>query len=103
MPKPTLIPEQQSLQSDLLETMLEGLRRWRPDLAYPESHSDMQACVMAVMSMFEIKRRPLAVPLKVPCHECEGLGHLVMSVDGGCRDLKTCPRCNGRRHLPYEV
>jgi hypothetical protein len=48
----------------LLETMLAGLKGHRPDLQYPESHSDMQACIRAVLTMFEIKRRPLAKPLE---------------------------------------
>lgn len=61
MPKPTLKPQYQQLCSDMIETFLAGHHQWRPDLAYPESHSDMKGGMMAVLRMFEIKRRPLAL------------------------------------------
>jgi hypothetical protein len=47
----------------MVETMIAGLHEWRRDLKYPESHSDMQACVRGLLRMFEIKRRPLPVDL----------------------------------------
>ena|SRR5436309_2895773 len=61
MPKPRLKPEYESLERDIIETMLAGLKQWRPDLKYPESHSDMQGCVMALLRMYEVKRRPIAL------------------------------------------
>ncbi len=93
MPKPPLMPEQSLLERDLIETLLAGLRQWRPDLRYPESHSDMQGCVRALLTMYEVKRRPLPEPLASPCPDCDGLGHLVKHVDQGCRRLETCGRC----------
>jgi len=53
-----------SLESDIIETLLAGHHEWRPDLAYPESHSDMQGAVRALLRMFEIKRRPVAIELE---------------------------------------
>lgn len=64
MPKPSLCAEQEALEVALIQTMLAGLKEWRPDLGYPESIPDMQACARAVMRMFEIKRAALPVPLK---------------------------------------
>lgn len=45
MPKPQLAPDLDILERQLIETLLAGLKEWRSDLKYPESHSDMQACV----------------------------------------------------------
>ncbi len=95
MPKPFLIPEQATLESDLIDTALAGLKEWRPDLSYPESHSDMQACIRGIMQMFEIKRRPLPKPLRVKCWMCEGIKNLITVVDG-TRHLKTCLECLGK-------
>ena len=64
MPKPTLKEPVQSLTHDMIETMLAGLHEWRPDLAYPESHSDMQGCVRALLRMYKIERRPIAIELE---------------------------------------
>ena len=63
MPKPTLKEPLFTLESQVIETMLAGLKVWRPDLSYPESFSDMQGCVRALLIMYEIKRRPIAVDL----------------------------------------
>jgi len=89
MPKPHLIPEQSILESQMIETMLAGLKNWRPDLHYPESHSDMEACVRGLMAMFEIKRRPLPVMLKGPCDACMGTGYFVISEF----ERRECPKC----------
>lgn len=102
MPKPFLKAEDSLLESQIIETMLAGLKLWRPDLSYPESHSDMQGCVRALMSCFEVKRRPLPTPLRVLCHECDGIGHFI-KIESGCRHLTTCVRCNGRGHFPSEL
>lgn len=64
MPKPTLREPYATLASDMIETFLAGHKRWRPDLDYPESHSDMRAGVDALLQMFEIKRRPIALSYK---------------------------------------
>ena len=93
MPKPPLMPDQSILERDVIETLLAGLKQWRPDLNYPESHSDMQGCVRALLTMFEVKRRPLPEPLASPCPDCDGLGHMVTHVDAGSRSLETCKRC----------
>lgn len=65
MPKPQLVPEQAQLEADLINTMIAGLKEWRYDLDYPESYSDMQACVRGIMQMFEIKRSPLPRKLEI--------------------------------------
>lgn len=62
MPKPTLKPEFAALEEQIIETFLAGHKQWRPDLQYPESHSDMAGGARALMQMFEITRRPLSFP-----------------------------------------
>lgn len=76
MSKPSLTPELACLERDIIETLLAGLHQWRPDLHYPESTSDMQACVRALLTMYEVKRRPLPEPLPSPCPNCLGTGYL---------------------------
>lgn len=61
MAKGSLKPEFDKLEHDIIETLVAGHHEWRPDLSYPESHSDMQGAVRALLRCFEIKRRP--VPL----------------------------------------
>ncbi len=61
MPKPRLAEPYRHLEGDIIETMIAGLHEWRSDLKYPESHSDMQACVRGLLRMFEVKRRPIAL------------------------------------------
>jgi len=63
MPKPRMSAEFELLERDIIETLLAGLSEWRPDLRYPESHSDMQGCVRALLRMYEVKRRPIAIAL----------------------------------------
>jgi len=63
MPKPSLAEPFRTLENQLIETFVAGHKEWRPDLAYPESYSDMQGGMMAVMRMFDIKRRPIAIDL----------------------------------------
>ncbi len=90
MSKPQLIEADKILENQLIETMIAGHKLWRPDLDYPESYSDMQACARAVISMFEIKRRPIGEPLRIKCHGCEGLGEIIVEVtsNGGYRRTK---------------
>lgn len=64
MPKPSLSPEFEQLERDMIDTFLAGHHEWRPDLPYPQSHSDMQGGIRALLRMYEIKRRPLAEPMK---------------------------------------
>lgn len=99
MPKMPLRENDAQLESEIIQTLLAGLKDYRPDLHYPESHSDMQACVRGLLCMYEIKRRPLAVSLKYKCPNCEGLGHLVTKADKGSRELKTCDECNGKGYI----
>jgi hypothetical protein len=61
MPKPMLRKPYDLLMSEIVTTLLAGHHEWRPDLAYPESHSDMQGGVMALLRKYEVKLRP--VPL----------------------------------------
>ena len=99
MPKPFLHKDDARLESDAIETMLAGLKVWRPDLHYPESHSDMQACFRALLMVYELKRRPLPQPLRILCCVCEGLGKLIRMEDG-TRCLNTCQHCDGKGWLP---
>ena len=96
MPKPDLIPEQAILETQMIETMLAGLHGWRPDLGYPESHSDMQACVRGLMVTFEIKRRPLPMTLQSPCPACLGTGYFVLDEF----ERRVCPKC---RHGKVDI
>jgi hypothetical protein len=102
MPKPFLHPDDERLEVDAVETMLAGLKEWRPDLNYPESHSDMQACFRAVLRMFELKRRPLPRPLRLRCPDCEGTKLCYLKAEPGFVEKRTCPRCHGRGWVPEE-
>lgn len=95
MPKAPLIPEESILEHQLIETMLASFREWRPDLSYPESHSDMEACARGIMRMFETKRLPLPRALHTPCHDCRGLG---LFYTDACH-AETCKTCKGRGKL----
>lgn len=64
MAKSRLKAELEQLEADIIETLLAGHHQWRADLAYPESHSDMQGAVRGLLRMYEIKRRPVAVDLE---------------------------------------
>ena len=79
MPKPRLTTEYERLEDELIETFLAGHHEWRSDLPYPESHSDMSGGMRALLRMFDIKRRPLALPMK----------HFIAEHEQGC-DCRTC-------------
>lgn len=64
MSKRLLAPEYAALESQIIETLIAGHKEWRPDLEYPESHSDMQGAVRGLLRMFEVKRR--ALPFELP-------------------------------------
>ena len=63
MAKPSLKPEYQQLESAIIDTFIAGHKEWRPDLSYPESYSDMQGGVRALLRRFEIKQRPIDWPM----------------------------------------
>jgi hypothetical protein len=58
MPKPILKEPARTLEMNIIQTLLDGLHRWRPDLHYPESHSDMQAAVRELMALYDITEKP---------------------------------------------
>lgn len=64
MAKRSLKAPMSQLESDIIETFLAGHHEWRPDLAYPESHSDMAGGVRGLLRVFEINRRPLPIELE---------------------------------------
>lgn len=63
MPKPILAEPIRTLEAEIIETMIAGLHIWRSDLDYPQSHSDMQACVRALLTMYDVRRRTLPASL----------------------------------------
>ena len=69
MPKPLLSDKYSALESALMETFKAGLHEWRPDLDYPQSASDMSGGMRALIRMFEIKRRPIALDREAILHE----------------------------------
>lgn len=69
MAKARLKEPYRGLEADIIEVLEAGLKRWRPDLEYPQSMSDMQGCVRNLMEMFEIKRRK--IPVLLPYEEGE--------------------------------
>ncbi len=99
MPKPFLHRDDALLEDLLIETMLAGLKEWRPDLAYPESHSDLQGCVRALLRRFEIKQRPLDVPLRLRCPKCDGIGVEKLLIEVGARESHDCKRCGGQKFI----
>ena len=64
MPKPFLKEPLAQQERDMFKTMVAGLHEWRPDLDYPESYSDFQACIRGLPKMYEVNRRPLPTKLK---------------------------------------
>jgi hypothetical protein len=98
MPKSSLAEPDATLEVHLIETMLAGLKNWRPDLNYPQSYSDMEACARGLMRMFEIKRAPLPIPLKYFCDYCEGTGYRRLTFtreNGDVVEKEDCSFCNG--------
>lgn len=67
MPKPTLKEPFRTLESQIIDTLLAGHHEYRPDLPYPESHSDMAGAVRGLLVMFDVTRRPL--PRELPFEE----------------------------------
>jgi hypothetical protein len=102
MPKPNLFKEDAILESQIIDTLEAGLKRWRPDLSYPESYSDMQACVRGLLMVFDVKRLPLPKPLRIECHVCDGLGYMITKAENSYRESTSCKECKGRGHIPSE-
>lgn len=71
MAKRRLNPPLDQLEDDIIATLIAGHKEWRPDLNYPESHSDMQGAVRGLLRMFEVKRRPLPVALEYHVEKIE--------------------------------
>lgn len=63
MAKQRLSPDLDALERQIIETLIAGHKEWRPDLSYPESHSDMQGAVRGLLRMFGVTRRPLPLEL----------------------------------------
>lgn len=98
MPKPRLIRDQEILEKQIIETMLAGLKEWRPDLGYPESHSDMQAAVRGLLRMFDVVRRPLGQPISLLCRTCDGTGYWIIDRT----NRKTCEDCKSTGYIKGE-
>lgn len=64
MAKLTLVEPYNTLEKEIIETLLAGHKEWRSDLEYPESYSDMQGAVRGLLRMFEVKRLPLSRSLE---------------------------------------
>lgn len=99
MPKPQLREPHATLESELITTLLAGLKEWRPDLDYPESYSDMQACARAALRMFEIKRRPIAVSLPIHCDLCNDTGYVRVYATAGHTTVHE-KKCQCRKDAP---
>lgn len=109
MPKPPLGPKYAALGDDVIETFLAGHHRWRPDLPYPESHSDMMGGVFALLLKYEVKLRPIPLSmvdiLEPPCP------HLALEVSGDgqtpvcihCRSLVGRPSPQALLYRSVEV
>lgn len=65
MPKASLKEPFRTLESQIIETLIAGHKEWRPDLSYPESHSDMQGAVRGLLRMFKVERLPIAIQLPI--------------------------------------
>ena len=96
MAKSRLYPPYDQLESDIIDTLLAGHQEYRPDLGYPQSHSDMQAAVRGLLRMYEIKRRPMAVVLEFPCYHCKGLGEFIHFDTQGVQNTERCKECSGK-------
>lgn len=64
MAKRSLVEPYNTLENEIINTLIAGHKEWRPDLSYPESYSDMQAAVRGLLRMFDVKRRPIALEMK---------------------------------------
>lgn len=81
MSKAQLAEPFSTMESEIIDTLLAGHKEWRSDLAYPESHSDMQGAVRGLLRMFEVKRRTLPFELPIHCDKCHGARKLIYRPD----------------------
>lgn len=95
MPHPALYGPDDSLEHSIINTMMDSFHRFRPDLLYPQSTSDMQAAVRGLLQMFKVEYRTLPRPLRLKCNCCEGLGSFIQIKDN-VRHIDTCTLCEGR-------
>jgi hypothetical protein len=58
----------------------------------------MQACVRAVLRMFDVQRFALPQPLRLVCRECEGIGVFIRPAPG-CQERSFCPACKGHGYI----
>lgn len=63
MSKSKLKEPYQTIENEVIQALLAGHHRWRPDLEFPESWSDMQAAVRGLLREYEVSRRPLIIEL----------------------------------------
>lgn len=93
MAKRSLAEPLSQLESDIIDTLIAGHKEWRPDLNYPESHSDMQGAVRGLLQMFKVERRSIPFKLEyqndIMCYECLS-GSIPSSVFPVCK-AKNCP------------
>lgn len=61
MAKPSLKSPLAALEAEMIKTFIAGHHLYRPDLPYPESHSDLQGGMRALIKRFDIT--PRAIPL----------------------------------------
>ena len=64
MPKSRLQEPYRTLEGDLIKGMAVGLHVWRPDLDFPASYSDMQACVREILRHYKLTR--IIPPIDLP-------------------------------------
>jgi hypothetical protein len=91
MAKPALREPFHTIMENIAQAMVDGLHNWRPDLSYPESYSDMQGCILELMSRFELL--PRRVPLKLADMVADG----VAAPRCGCCGQDVEPTQRGRR------
>lgn len=103
MPKPRMTPELEVLEREIVSTLMAGHKQFRPDLHYPESHSDMQAAVRNLLRMFNVERRDTPRYLEMPCPGCEGLGKLILETNksGSFQRSTICSSCQGNRTVKF--
>jgi hypothetical protein len=102
MPKPKLKEPWRTMEGEIIDTLLAGHHEWRPDLAYPESHSDMSGAVRGLLRMYEVKRRPIALEIS---ESIEGAtlmrdhGQLDHTNETGAAQMgdEICANCGGKK------
>lgn len=104
MPKSTLREPFEQLERDIIETLKAG----HGDLGYPESYSDMQGAVRALLQMFKVERRPLALAMadllpeekRTKCQVCDGEGWVLVEEAVGACDTEMrrypCRTCHSK-------